>query len=91
MVALLDLELEAMAKQSVRFKTTQAERDAIFAAMGDETSSDHGTLAAGVDAITFAAKALPINRKHEIEQMGFEFMERNLKRAVNNAIIVGAQ
>jgi hypothetical protein len=90
LVALLDLELDAMAKQSARFKTTQEERDAIFNAMGDETSSDHGTLAAGVDAITFAAKALPINRKHDLEQMGFEFMERNLKRAINNKIVIEA-
>lgn len=91
LVALLDLELDAMAKQSTRFKTTQSERDAIFSAMGDETSSAHNLLAAGVDAITFAAKALPVNRRFDIEQMGFEFMERNLKRAVNNTILVGAQ
>ena len=91
LVALLDLELDAMAKQSTKFKTSQVERDAIFGAMGDETSSSHNLLAAGVDAITFAAKGLPINRKHEIEQMGFEFMERNLKRSINNRIEIIAQ
>ena len=77
-----------MAKAYSGFALNETEKDLIVAALEDETTHDPGLLAAGVDAITFAAKALPLNRQNDLEKIAFEFMSRSLERAEERKIIL---
>jgi hypothetical protein len=88
LIALMDLEFEALAKESTRFKTTQREKDLIYEALNHETTSDNKLVAAGTDAITFVANALPLNRAYDLEQMGFAFMRNSVRKSVNNRITI---
>lgn len=88
LVALMEEEYENMAKAYSGFALNETEKDLIVAALEDETTHDPGLLAAGVDAITFAAKALPLNRQNDLEKIAFEFMARSLERAEERKIIL---
>lgn len=84
--AQMEREFEIFAKQQTAYKLTETEKDSIYAAMSDATSSDHGCLAAGVDAMTFAAKALPLNRARDLEQLAFDYMEKSIRNSIHNVI-----
>ena len=88
--AQMEREFEALAKQSTAYKLPETTKDKIFEALSDPTSSDHGSLAAGVDAVAFAAKALPLDKGRELEMFGFDYMRRSIRSAVNDRILVEA-
>lgn len=69
-------------------KLTEAEQDLIYESLSDETTSDNSTLASMIDAMTFAAKSLPLDRQAGLETLSFELLEKSLRKAVNNKILL---
>jgi hypothetical protein len=83
LISLMDYEFNNLAKEHTSFKTTQRERDLIYEALNHETCSDNNLVAAGTDAITYVANALPLNRAYDLERLGFAFMRNSLDHIRN--------
>ena len=86
----MNKELQGLAKSRTSYKLTEHEQDLVSAALKDETTHDNSLLAAGVDAITFAAKALPLDRQLTMEQLAFDYMCRSIEKAESNKILIEA-
>lgn len=86
--AQMEQQFATLGTKRTSHKLNEKEKDSVYKAMGDKTSSPHNLLAAGADAITFAAKALPLNRRWDLEQLAFDYLQASLETAVNNKIVV---